>query len=193
MFKGTQELPLTLTVWITVRSMLNVSGLLNLYLDYAAIFESSLHPLQESIVQAYLTLATLFLVRLQRYNKILHGVRLYESGLQMGAELRRLLNKELTCPDYSPDRFRNARLWTLYVGALAEQMPLRDRPNPTTAWFNVNFATQACRMGLFSWDNVREILGQFNYDNNMRPHGSEWFFKSLASVLETSSQETLGS
>src|ERR1700761_4561552 len=64
MFKGVEELPLTLTVWITVRSMLNLAALLNLYLDYVALFKSFPGCPQVSKVQAYLALAAVYSLRL---------------------------------------------------------------------------------------------------------------------------------
>ena len=142
------ELPLTLTIWLVIRAMLHLADLVNTYIDYKESFQLQQYQItQESQVQAYLTLATIYYLRLLRFNKILHGVRLYEKGLTMGHELRTMLTSELRAPNFQWGVYDYARLWVLYVGAVAEQMPLRDRAEPTTAWFNVNFVAMARKLG----------------------------------------------
>ncbi|KAJ9603760.1 hypothetical protein H2200_011946 [Cladophialophora chaetospira] len=191
MFKGTDQMPLPVLLWITIRSMLDLAALLHLYLDYVDFFEKSVDASQESKVQAYLALATIYLLRLQRYNKVLHGIRLYESGLQMSSQIQQLLTEEAACADYNAEEFANARLWALFIGAYGEQMPLRDRPEPNKAWFNINFVEQVRQMGLTSWEEIRAILEGFIFNDSMTPPGSQWPFNSLAAVLERPGQAIL--
>ena len=193
MFTGSKtELPLTLTIWLVIRAMLHLADLLNTYIDYKDSFHLQRYLIsQESRVQAYLTLTTIYYLRLLRFNKILHGVRLYEKGLTMGSELRTMVTSELRAPDFQWGVFDHARLWVLWVGAVAEQMPLRDRADPSTAWFNVNFVAMARKLGLLSWQSVRPKLELFLYDDNMQPHGSQWFFKSLSASFEGNGFENL--
>ena len=171
--------------------MLHLSELINMYLDYKELFASSLILVQEARVQAYLCLGGVLYLRFMRYNKILHGVRLYDRGEAMGQQLREMITAELHCRNFVLDEFDNARLWALFVGAIAEQMPLRGRAEPTTAWFNVNFAAMARRMGLLSWQSVRPRLEMFLYDDSLPPHGSGWFFRTLSASFEGKCAEHL--
>jgi hypothetical protein len=180
MFTGSNEtLPPTLTLWLIVRALLHLGSLINLYLDYEIILQSPLASSQETRVQAYLSLAVVYYLRLLRFNKVLYGVRLYERGLNMDAVLRRMITKETMCFDFNSSKYENARLWAFYVGAVAEQMPLRDLVEPTTAWFNVNLAAQARKMQLLSWQTIQHVLERFLYNDDMQPHGSQWFNKTL--------------
>lgn len=63
--------------------------------------------------------------------------------------------------DRSEDQYATARLWALYVGAVAETSAAATRTNPSGRWFNSNFAAQARAMGVKSWNACTNILRRF--------------------------------
>jgi hypothetical protein len=160
---------LLLGVWFAVRSILQSASLVHYYLDTIDATRSPPTDPNKLRAQSYLALAALYFSRITRFSPTINGVRLYDAGPVISTQLRLLLMQgEEEC-----SRFQNARLWALYVGAQAEQMPLRNRPEPTTAWFNTNFAVQARRMGLLSWQAVRVILERFIFSDLLQPHPSQ--------------------
>jgi hypothetical protein len=60
-------------------------------------------------------------------------------------------------------KYRNAKLWALYVGALAETAAQSTRSNPSGDWFNNTLASMAAAMKIRSWDKFQPILEGFLY------------------------------
>ena len=176
---------LLLGVWLAVRNILQSASLIHFYLDTIDATRSPPTDPNKLRAQSYLALAALYFSRITRFSPTINGVRLYDAAPMISTQLRLLLmQEEEKLSDQECSRFQNARLWALYVGAQAEQMPIRNRPEPITAWFNTNFAVQARRMGLLSWQAVRVILEGFIFSDLLQPHPSQWFFKTMSTNLD---------
>jgi hypothetical protein len=76
-----------------------------------------------------------------------------------------------------------ARLWALYVGAVAEQHIGIGRVSRTgrpclgmeESWFVGELQAQAKKMHLLTWSDLRRVLQGFLYSDGIQPHGSTWF------------------
>ena len=132
-------------------------------------------------VQAYLSLAALFLIRLSTLPE--HFVT--KAHFAAHAALLRRLRHHLELGDSLEDIhfYCHARLWALFVGAQSEyQAALLNkvpRALASRGWFNVQLVQQARRCGLRRWVYVREILESFTYFE-MVPDPSEWYSELLS-------------
>lgn len=71
-------------------------------------------------------------------------------------------NKSSRCrDDRSGDKYANARLWALYVGAIVETSAAATCANPSGRWFNTALAAQARTLRIASWSACRDILREF--------------------------------
>lgn len=80
------------------------------------------------------------------------------------------------------------RFWVLSVGAFAEQTGFARSGAGVKGqvdWFTAELAKQAARMGIFSWQQAREILSGFLYTDVLTPHGSTWFSKIFDRPFES--------
>ena len=77
-------------------------------------------------------------------------------------------------------RYERIYLWTLYVGAFAEQAKaLKEGTHAEYGWFSSNLARQARSMKLVFWHDLRIVLERIHYSDGPRPHASEWFWKMM--------------
>jgi hypothetical protein len=132
--------------------------------------------------EAYMSLAVIHLSRTMGTSPTVGGVRLYNAEPRILNALKITLeeSENLLTGHVPSTKFANARLWSLYVGALAEHAEAQGSDDPSRQWFNKNLARQARSMGVFSWQQVRPILLRFLYTDQSKPNGSEWFFKSIS-------------
>lgn len=72
-------------------------------------------------------------------------------------------------------------LFAVYVGAWAEQMKAlgTGQTEVEKQWFNSKFGAHASKMGLRTWEEVREVLIGFLHNDFVPPNGSIWFQKTL--------------
>lgn len=137
--------------------------------------------------QQYLALAALWHVRDPFMNPVLLGKPIYD-GTAVLVALRKALELDRGSAN-SPykmsswDRYRNARLWALYVGALAERAPntFSAQVVQSLSWFNTNLAEQAAAMGIRTWGAAKVIFNGFLYHESMSAQGSDWFELLMAS------------
>ncbi|KAL8864132.1 MAG: hypothetical protein Q9174_007456 [Haloplaca sp. 1 TL-2023] len=131
-------------------------------------------------VQAYISLAALFLIRLstlpEHFNTKVH--------FAAHAALLRRLRHHLEISDSFDGKhfYSHARFWALFVGAQSEyQAALLDKSPRALAsgsWFNIQLAQQARTCGLLRWGCVKEILEGFMYFD-MVPDPSQWYSELL--------------
>ena len=126
-------------------------------------------------VQAYISLAVLFLIRLSTLPELFVARAHFATHTVLLERLRH----HLEISDSLEDKhfYSHARLWALFVGAQSEyQAALLNKSSRALAsrgWFNIQLAQQARRCGLRRWVCVREILEGFMYFE-MVPDPSEW-------------------
>ena len=131
-------------------------------------------------VQAYVSLAALFLIRLSTLPE--HFVT--KAHFAAHAALLRRLRHHLELGDSLEDKhfYSHARLWALFVGAQSEYQAalLSKLPRAFAArgWFNIQLAQHARGGGLLKWECVREILEGFMYFE-LVPDPSEWYSELL--------------
>ncbi|KEF56051.1 uncharacterized protein A1O9_07632 [Exophiala aquamarina CBS 119918] len=131
--------------------------------------------------QQYLALAGLWHVRDPFMNPILLGRPIYD-GTAILVALRKTLELDRGAAEHpfsmsSWDRYKNARLWALYVGALAERAPntFSAQVVQSLSWFNTNLAEQAAAMGIWTWSAAKVVFDGFLYHESMSALGSDWF------------------
>jgi hypothetical protein len=131
--------------------------------------------------QQYLALAALWHVRDPFMNPVLLGRPIYD-GTAVLVALRKALEMDRGAAERpfnmsSWDRYRNARLWALYVGALAERVPntFSAQVVESLSWFNTNLAEQAAAMGIWTWNAAKVVFDGFLYHESMSAQGSDWF------------------
>jgi hypothetical protein len=101
------------------------------------------------------------------------GAVTHDIGWRLLPRLRRILalDEEPTANPYE-----RVRLWTLYVGALAEQRGSLLSPEiEEKDWFTQNFVRHASKLGLHSWQDAEQVLEGFLDSQHVQPDGSVWF------------------
>jgi len=182
--KATAEHSSALVDLLKLRIALHQGRLVNLYIEAKTIYEARRVPERDDSIlcQAYLSLATLAQIRSLNISVVVCGVRLFDSTRKLLANMQVMLelSEKSGSPEY--EKYENARLWALYVGASVEMINgiLPDE----RSWFTVHFARKAVDLGLGSehgWNKVREVLRGFLFSDMVHPDGKEWYAK----VLET--------
>ncbi|KIW84826.1 hypothetical protein Z517_00214 [Fonsecaea pedrosoi CBS 271.37] len=185
--------------WLLVRVYLHQGQLVNLFLQAKEAIDvrntntsETPRSVNSVLCQGYLALATLLYIRAISFNGTVGGVRLFDATPTILANMRELLQLSERSPDTVPDheKYENARLWALYVGATAESsmdtdMKLEEEEARRAGWFTTHLATKAIRLGLVRWDDVRNILMGFLYTDTMHPDGMDWFSRVLQSTART--------
>jgi hypothetical protein len=139
------------------------------------------------LVQQYLAVAAAYLVKSLNLNSVILGVPMFDSRPALLPALRRALEEsEQLSTEAHRRNYMNARLWVLYVGALAEQSHLKPGHDSCKRWFNVHLAEQAITMNLFTWDTFQHFLQGFLYDDRIAPDGTLWFENTIKATLEDS-------
>lgn len=196
------------SVWIVTQNFIHQGRLVNHYADLQdkiARSQSTNSPptqLEQMRIQAALALATLLTCKEGMGYEAIEGIEV--TGVMQNLLLH--LRKALTATDgdtiwnLGPDAaaaaagarpsstpsFRNPRLWALYVGAQIEHKIATRTDVTTTAhsWFNITFAAFARSHSLFSWPDICSILQGFYFDDEVKPHPSEWFYKAMSALIE---------
>jgi len=173
-----------ITTWRFARTCIFNGRMVHHYLNAAA--ELSRPDLQQKVkdhlyAQQYLALAGLWHVRDPFMNPVLLGRPVYD-GTAVLVALRKALELDRGTAERpfnmsSWDRYSNARLWALYVGALAERAPntFSAQVVQSLSWFNTNLAEQAAAMGIWTWSAAKAVFDGFLYHEAMSALGSDWF------------------
>jgi len=172
--------------WLLSRNLISQGRLINHYLDTTERYnDSGGLQLDHLCTQAYLSLAALLWTRAGSTNPVVCGAPLFDAEPNILRYLRSALARsEITLNPSQLAKYANARLWALYVGAGVEQAQAKAGVDPSKGWFNSRLAKQAKLMGLLSWQQVRQVLEGFLYSDHLRPHGSQWFWKTMGANLE---------
>ncbi|KIW67157.1 hypothetical protein PV04_06429 [Phialophora macrospora] len=117
--------------------------------------------------EAYLALAAAQLDRHVGGHPKIMGVHIYDTS-RMTMGLKRALRAGANASGALPQRasftrYANARLWALYVGALAETAASSTRSNPSGRWFNDTLASQAAAMNIRRWEDLQPVVQGFLY------------------------------
>jgi hypothetical protein len=101
------------------------------------------------------------------------GAVTHDTGWRLLPRLRRILALD-EGPTANP--YERLRLWSLYVGALAEQRGSLHSPEiEEKDWFTQNFVRHASKLGLHSWQDAEQVLEGFLHSQHVQPDGSVWF------------------
>jgi hypothetical protein len=101
------------------------------------------------------------------------GAVTHDTGWRLLPRLRRILALD-GGPTANP--YERLRLWSLYVGALAEQRGSLHSPEiEEKDWFTQNFVRHASKQGLHSWQDAEQVLKGFLHSQHVQPDGSVWF------------------
>lgn len=178
------------TTWRFARTCIFNGRMVHHYLNAEA--RLSRYGLQQEVkdhlyAQQYLALAALWHVRDPFMNPVLLGRPIYD-GTAVLVALRKALeldrgSTDRPCNMSSWDKYKNARLWALYVGALAERAPntFSAPVVQSLSWFNTNLAEQAAAMSVWTWSAAKVIFDGFLYHESMSAQGSDWFELLMAS------------
>ena len=132
--------------------------------------------------EAYTCLAALWWTRyLKKEENVPAGPAstIYNAGDRILPTLKTvLMQSELISNGLESLTHGRVRLWALYIGSLSEQRTrIATRPvlPPDNDWFTRELMSQARKMHLRVWGEVREVLQGFLYSDGLEPHGSTWF------------------
>lgn len=115
--------------------------------------------------QQHLALAAAQLRRHIGMTPKIFGVYIYDSSPLIMALKHALQASDVVSRRIASTKYRNAKLWALYVGAIAETAAAAGstNKNPSGHWFNKTLASTAVAMKIRSWDELQPILKRFLY------------------------------
>ena len=131
-------------------------------------------------------MATLLYIRSISFNATVRGVRLLDATTNILTNMQEMLESSEHPELSNYEKYENARLWALYVGASAELF-MGEAPE-RTGWFTSRFAEKAIKLKLDdenAWDKVRRVLRGFLYTDLMHPNGEDWFRRVLGTAKGT--------
>ncbi|KIW68241.1 hypothetical protein PV04_04198 [Phialophora macrospora] len=144
--------------------------------------------------QQYLILAEFIWTHHMSYKVEVCGVDLFDVAPTLLRRLREALEHDL-----DSSKYRNARVWALFIGAHTELSRSKSKPRASPAtlrhqrnarsdsqkpgddingegqWFHCRLATQIRQMGLTTWPEVHNILQGFNHADILAPLGEKLF------------------
>lgn len=137
------------------------------------------------LVQKYLTLAAVYLMKSLNLNPVVLGVPIFDCRPLLLPTLRASLEESDALFEQSSGRKdKNARLWALYAGSMAEQAFPKPGYDPCRQWFNKSLAEHAIESGIYTWDSLKLVLQGFLYSDRIPPNGSLWFQKTIICTVE---------
>jgi hypothetical protein len=171
------------------QELISIGRLINHYHDVQQLLSQQTNQSLKNrmLVQQYLAVAAAYLAKSLNLNPVILGVPMFDARPALLPALRRALeDSEQLSTEAHCRKYMNARLWALYVGALAEQSHLKPGHDSRKGWFHVHLAEQAIAMNLFTWDTVQHVLLGFLYNDRVAPDGSLWFEKTIWATLDDS-------
>lgn len=167
--------------WIASRQHTHQGQLITLSVDALADLEacSTKQDIGRLGAHAYLALSALFWTRGNGTHAYIYGVEVYPTQRPNLDKIRFALEVALEGQEPSDrEKYGDAMLWALFVGAQGEQrLPDGGR------WFRDQLAQLAIERGVFTWQDLRDILTGFLYGDLAHPHGSLWVGKILGDKL----------
>ncbi|KIW11765.1 hypothetical protein PV08_09037 [Exophiala spinifera] len=118
---------------------------------------------EQLTTQQYLALAAAQLRRHVGMTPKIFGVYIYDSSALIMALKHALQASDAVSRRMSSTKYRNAKLWALYVGALAETATSSTNECSSEHWFNKMLADTAIAMNIRSWDKLQAVLEGFLY------------------------------
>jgi hypothetical protein len=187
---------LSIGQWIITTTQILRAELLNHYIDMQLLLEQNASTSTKSSLngkeiyystQCCLILGMLFFSNLSRGDPIISGQPLHGISkillMHLHTTVSLILRTSFTVDSNIMEKYHNAHLWVLFIGAQAEQTDSKSYLDPSKAWFNVAFGSLARQMHLFTWTMIRCRLEQFIYHDALTPHPSTWVPKSLHVTL----------
>ena len=191
--------------WFVSRNEYFSGRLLCLYLDIAEQMDLSMDvlPQVELTSQACVCLAALYQIRSFRNNPLIGGIAMYDGNLNVLRHLRMRLEFLEQVAIYREEATKmsvNARLYSLYIGAVAEQArrcryqnqtwrtrlesddPMRGR------WFTRKLITLCEANDISSWIRLRQCLLGFMYCDYIEPSGADWFEGAMKAAFPWNGQ-----
>jgi hypothetical protein len=174
-----------LLLYHTSRGMILIGRLVNFYLDTVhKVHDTSVTPRLKAhyLVQRYLSLAAIYLVKALNLNPVVRGVPLFDARPSVLSALRQALEEaQHTSGKMARIQYKRATLWTLYVGAMAEQTSTDNHPSVRDQWFTKEFARYIAFMNLRTWDETRSVLERFLYNEQINSNDRS-LFDSVTSI-----------
>lgn len=175
------------------RTMACVGRTISCYLDSRALMKKYENLYRTGVsaarAEAYFSLSLLYMLRCEAKMDIFqigHKDTIFHSNPLILSRMKELLELD------SNAITSRMRLYALFIGAYDEQARAVVAPEvPERSWFNVNFANQCTKLGLWDWRDVREILLHFHYSDALQPHGSIWFWKTMNANVRPSFREQI--
>jgi hypothetical protein len=138
---------------------------------------------------AYLALTAVYWARLIAGDETLLGKEIYQTKQPLRRFTRELLRRDRQRSEFTGSmQNAHARLWALYIGAQAEH----DHYGIAKfgeSWFSDELSRQAARMGLHTWDSMRQILDGFLDYDVVEPHGWKFVPSLLTRPLLASAEK----
>lgn len=123
----------------------------------------------------YLVLAAVLELKWSVFSPQVMGIPIYDDTI-LSISLQRVLGaSDLATKSFGRDKYINARIWALYIGALVERGTPQQQAPTNQQWFNRALAEQACNMNIATWDALAAIFQGFLYDDRLLSQGSTWF------------------
>jgi hypothetical protein len=135
-------------------------------------------------VQAFFSLAAHCYTRIcVNVDAIKRGqVVVYDANTDLLLKLQDILVRyERTAKPEDMLNYSKIQLWVLYVGSHAEQVADLNmgKVGAQRGWYNTRLARHARTMRLGCWSDVQVALEDIHHSDNLRPHGSQWFWKTM--------------
>jgi hypothetical protein len=152
----------------------------------------------QSFTEATITLAAIYTIRLIGYEAKVNGINIRDASPTILTHLRSSLNHALNHLTSSEHQhYQTAYLWIYYLDPLSEQLASAKsdifvnqsdyeevRGIVSRQFYNRKLARHAHKMKLWSWAEVRAVLQGFIYSDNVEPHSSRWFYRTVGAYLD---------
>ena len=168
-------------VWIAAKRTLHAGQSIYIAVEALDKLDAPFFQEPESAVlaQAYSALTALYCAESLRGRVLIEGVEVFDTERPTLSRLKNVLEKALSTQSSEDlERYGNAMLWALFVGAQGEQ-----RRTGTFGWFSEELGKLAIRRKVMTWTELRTILEGFLYDDLLQPHGTHWFWKIVGDRL----------
>lgn len=161
--------------------------LISRYWTFNKMCDLAAEPTHWEYAQQYLALGALRWSKAEVQNDA-YGRNLWTGKVIVA--MRSVLERS-ECPVGSEDweRWKNARLWAFYVGAIFEYRKYTSSDGWHKGWFNVRFVRQARAMHLTLWADVWAILRGFLFDPSAYEREGRWFERAMKLSSEQKQQE----
>ena len=174
--------------WLSTRVLMVQGRLLHHHADLTSLIRRAAlqgdtfsEPLRNAYTQVSTTLAALYVIRCGGGNDAVpivtsrSSAAIFDSRPTILSQLRKILRvcERHSAHNSSTSQYGKLLLWIFWSGASIEHSVKAG----DTDWqyCTLRFRERAKLMGLHLWDDVENILREFLYHDDFRPHGSEWF------------------